>query len=76
MPDLGNPRHGCHNAERKPGYWLMQRHYSGERFVMQETFIADRGSTDCRFDTRATDPRCVGCKKVNFFNHEGEANGN
>ncbi len=46
------PYGGCCNPDRK-------KHY----FTFTGQLVEDRGSEHCRYDKRATDPRCGECKR-------------
>lgn len=55
--------YGCHNSERKPSYLVPIRVNAGDILVFATQHVADRASTDCRYDNRKNDKRCEGCKK-------------
>ncbi len=59
--------YACHNTETHSGYWARDQFIPGDdarskpidRFV----WVHNRMSKDCRYDHKATDPKCEGCKK-------------
>ncbi len=57
-------RYSCHNRTMKAGYYAPDRVYSANgAFVTTPTYIEDKSSRECRYDFRATDGLCEGCKK-------------
>jgi len=62
---MGNGmNYGCHNAERKPGYFVKVRKYHPNgMFQIVDEHIEDTMSVDCRYDYKTTDELCSGCKK-------------
>ena len=70
MPTSPGPW-GCHNAERKAGYWapdgykMAQAGECGHKVVLpQMRWIADTSTRECHNEDRAVDARCAGCEKV------------
>lgn len=55
--------YGCNNSERQPGYLVPVRVQVGGTLVYASQYIKDTSTTDCRYDQRGTDQRCVGCGK-------------
>lgn len=67
-----NP-HGCHNRDPFKDSFLAQDGYvqdggniqQGLMLVPRYVRVKFIMSRDCRYDVRATDPRCTGCKHIN-----------
>ena len=60
-------RYGCHSKHappvRSPGYWVKQREYEPDgKFIMIDSFVPHNMSVKCRYDKRAGDAGCDGCK--------------
>lgn len=66
-----NP-HGCYDREPFKPYLLAQDGYvqaggniqAGLQMVPRYVKVKFVMSHDCRYDVRATDPRCAGCKHI------------
>lgn len=59
------PLYGCHNRTLKGGYYAPSRKFFPDgSFEASSKFIKYRMSLDCKFDRRAEDPRCAGCKHI------------
>ena len=60
--------YGCFNYTRKDGYWTQVRVYpdkpgsSDTQYTLEDVFIKNVMSTDCRYDKALQDTRCRGCK--------------
>lgn len=56
---------GCWNTQRKDGYYVLARKFfpGSQEFLLVPQFIKDVMSKDCRYDYRASDPKCEGCRK-------------
>jgi hypothetical protein len=56
--------YACQNTERKDFYYgLSREYYPDGKFSIQLAKIPNDSSPLCRYDARATDTRCNGCKK-------------
>ena len=57
--------YGCNNSERKESYPVHERQYAndGNAYGFKITTIEDKLSRDCKYDHRATDYQCSGCRK-------------
>jgi len=56
--------YGCNNSTRTQGYYAPNRFTMGDGwFNLQPVFIEDKSSKECRYDNRANDKKCEGCKK-------------
>lgn len=68
--------YGCHNRlPFKDGLWVQDGHVHEERSqawvrLPRIVKIDSRMSRECKFDLRATDPRCAGCSWVNTTSKE------
>lgn len=57
---------GCHNALRKPSYWVRDIDWSTGAPRDIHRLQADEMSKDCRYDLRVTDKGCVGCHWIHW----------
>lgn len=58
--------YGCWNSQRKDSYPVAVRDYwprDMSHFDHKIVQVEDRGSRACRYDFRAADPECAGCRK-------------
>jgi len=56
--------YACHNAPRKDRYQVHVRQYEADgSWLLKRQWIKDVMSLGCKYDVRATDPRCAGCLK-------------
>lgn len=60
--------YGCHNKPRAEGYYVKTGQavvgVESPRVVVQYAeYHADTSSRECRYDQRANDPKCAGCRK-------------
>lgn len=57
-------KYGCNNSDRMPAYFARNRKYSeGGWFITELMKIKDTSSKECRYDRRADDKKCEGCRK-------------
>lgn len=56
----------CAKKIRQPGYWHRGVIYLNGKPELQQTFIDDRSSTECRYDRKAIDSACAesGCWRI------------
>lgn len=54
-------KYGCHNKERIQGYFT--QHGLRNAGLKVGVWLNDVMSTPCKYDKRATDPKCEGCVK-------------
>ena len=57
---VGGDRYtACQNKVRKAFYFAPNRRYRADgTFVIEQTKVEDRSSTECRFDMSLSDPKC------------------
>lgn len=55
--------YGCHSRPGySPGYWAPDRRYLPDgSFVVEQAWIPNVMSTDCRFDMSLSDQKCSAC---------------
>jgi hypothetical protein len=58
--------YGCHNTERREGYWGRELCFDGDIDYPPEygmMWIEDAMSPDCQYRKTTPDPKCEGCTK-------------
>ena len=53
----------CRESVRKDGYWARDMSHRMQPPKDVWTWVADRGSKECRYDLSESDPKCEGCKQ-------------
>lgn len=58
-------KYGCWNTDRQEAYPVAESHFDPDylAFVQTTTFVRDDSSQECRYDQRANDAKCEGCRK-------------